>query len=69
MRHLRRERGLTQATLARRAELNLRFVQRIESAKTDLSLATLVSIALALHVEPADLLQEPPFHDGADGGA
>jgi DNA-binding XRE family transcriptional regulator len=67
LRILRRERGLTQLELARRAGIDLRFVQRVEGAKTNPSLAFLVRFARALAVAPTDLLQEANFVPGRVG--
>lgn len=57
---LRVRRGLTQAELAERADLDVRFVQRIERAATAPSLKTLLAIAGALQTPPAALLR--PAH-------
>jgi transcriptional regulator with XRE-family HTH domain len=51
-RALRLARGLTQQTLATEAEVDLRFVQRIERGTTNLSVKVLISISSALGVEP-----------------
>ena len=50
--------GLTQERLAEKAELDLRFLQRVERGKTNLSIATLVSLADALDVTPGSLLKK-----------
>lgn len=60
----RLERGLTQEGLAEKADLDLRFVQRIERASTNLSMSVLLSLSRALDVAPTLLFQsaklEPP---------
>lgn len=53
---LRRRAGMTQAQLAEAADLDLRFVQRIEHASTNLSVSVLVVLADALGVLPSQLL-------------
>lgn len=55
---LRAEQGLTQEELAERAELSARYIQRVESGGENLTLLTLLHVADALRVEPADLLQQ-----------
>ena len=54
VRSLRKQRELTQEQLAERADLDLRFVQRVEHGQTNLSVAVLVSLARALGVKPED---------------
>ena len=54
VRALRTERKLTQGELAERADLDLRFVQRVEYGQTNLSVAVLVALAHALGVKPED---------------
>jgi DNA-binding XRE family transcriptional regulator len=50
-------RGLTQEALAEIADLDLRFIQRIERGLTNLSMAVLVALADALDVAPQALLR------------
>ncbi len=49
--------GLTQQALAARADLDLRFIQRVERAQTNLSVTALVALAEALDVPPESLLR------------
>lgn len=59
--NVRRERerlGLTQGQVARSAELDLRFLQRVERGQTNLSLLALVAIAEVLEVPPTSLFRE-----------
>jgi transcriptional regulator with XRE-family HTH domain len=49
--------GLTQEALAEAADIDLRFLQRVERGKTNLSVAVVVAIADALGVEPGQLLK------------
>lgn len=49
--------GLTQQALADRAELDLRFIQRVERAQTNLSVMALAALAAALDVPPETLLR------------
>ena len=44
--------GLTQQGLADAADLDLRFIQRVERARTNLSVTALVALAAALEVAP-----------------
>lgn len=44
--------GLTQQGLADAADLDLRFIQRVERARTNLSVTALVALAGALEVAP-----------------
>ena len=64
---LRRRRGLTQEQLAEAAELDPRYIQQIERARTNLSLSVFVALAEALGVAPAVLLRKaalPPAKIG-----
>jgi transcriptional regulator with XRE-family HTH domain len=59
--------GLTQQCLADRADLDLRFIQRVERAQTNLSVTALVALAEALDVAPEALLRPaalPPARPG-----
>lgn len=49
--------GLTQQGLADMADLDLRFIQRVERAQTNLSVTALVALAAALAVAPEELLR------------
>lgn len=57
VRHLRREAGKSQEELAERAELHRTYVGSIERAERNLSLDNIERLALALGVEPAELLR------------
>jgi transcriptional regulator with XRE-family HTH domain len=57
VRRVRRQRGLTQETLAERADLGPAFVQKVERGVTNLSVETLVALATALDVKPQDLFE------------
>ena len=63
---LRLQRELTQERLAEKADLDLRFVQRIERGATNLSVAVLISLSEALGVvltaffKPAKLMPSKP---------
>ncbi|XXT15352.1 helix-turn-helix transcriptional regulator [Sorangium sp. So ce429] len=56
-RRLRQRRGMTQEALAKAAELDLRFIQKIESGRYNISLRTLLAVASALEVAPGALLR------------
>jgi transcriptional regulator with XRE-family HTH domain len=53
---LRRRRGLTQEALAAKAGLSRTYLARLETARQDPTLSTLVKLAKALGVPVADLL-------------
>jgi transcriptional regulator with XRE-family HTH domain len=53
---LRRQRGLTQDGLAKRAGLSRVFVARLETARQDPTLSTLVKLARALEVDVAEFV-------------
>jgi transcriptional regulator with XRE-family HTH domain len=59
VRRLRREAQQSQEELAERAELHRTYVGSIERAERNLSLDNIERLALALRVEPADLLKRP----------
>lgn len=56
VKELRNKRGLTQANLAFEAELSVSQVQRIEYGNHNLTILTLMALAKALEVEPAELI-------------
>lgn len=57
VRRVRLAHDLTQEQLAEAAEIDLRFLQRVERGTTNLSLAVLVALADALKVAPGSLLR------------
>lgn len=57
LRGLRRQRGLTQEALAAKAGLSRTYLARLETARQDPTLSTLVELAKALNV-PASALVE-----------
>lgn len=59
VRRRREARGLTQAELARRAGLSVRFLARVERGDGNISVVRLNELAHALGTEPADLLRAP----------
>lgn len=72
VRTMRKRANKTQAGLAESAELDLRFIQRVERAERDFGVVALVQIAAALDVtldaliQPAEL---PPPRRGRPRGA
>lgn len=56
---LRVERGLTQEQFAERFGSSLKYVQRMEAGRQNLSVKSLVRIANALRSKAADLLAAP----------
>jgi transcriptional regulator with XRE-family HTH domain len=63
----RARRGLTQAGLAERAGIELRFLQRVERAQVNFGVASLVALADALGVRPAELLRDAELTPPARG--
>jgi transcriptional regulator with XRE-family HTH domain len=59
-RRLRLAASLTIKRAAARAEMHWRSWQKVEAGHTNATIETLVKVADALNVEPADLLSEPP---------
>ena len=55
VRRLRRKRKLTQAELAERASVDLRYLQRVEAAKVHAGVGYVAALAAALGVEPGEL--------------
>ena len=55
--------GLTQERLAEKAELDLRFLQRVERGKTNLSVAVIVALADALGVAAGSLFRKAVLPD------
>jgi len=62
VRHLREVAGLTQAQLAERARLSVRFLARIEAGDGNVSVSRLADLADALGTTPSDLLRPRPEH-------
>jgi transcriptional regulator with XRE-family HTH domain len=60
VKHLRRERGLTQEELAERASLTSKFVGEVERAESNPSAASLARMAGALSVSMGDLFEADP---------
>ena len=56
VRRLRRERGMTQAQLAREADIGRTFISRIETGRFSVTLETIGALAKALCTSPADLI-------------
>ncbi|HUA73819.1 MAG TPA: helix-turn-helix transcriptional regulator [Solirubrobacteraceae bacterium] len=56
-RALRAERGLAQEALAKRAEIDRSYYGAIERGEFNVSLETLVKVAMALEVSAAELLE------------
>lgn len=54
---LRRQRGLSRAALARKADLGLDTLLRLESGQSAPRLDTLLKVADALEADPGDLLE------------
>ena len=59
VRRLRLERGLTQEELAQRVGVYQSAIGQVERGETNPLVSTLIQIARALDVEPADLLRSP----------
>ncbi|QDG51188.1 helix-turn-helix transcriptional regulator [Persicimonas caeni] len=55
LRRLRRANGMSQSKLAERAGLNRSYLSMVENGRRNISLDNLVSLALALKVEPIEL--------------
>ena len=66
-RRLRRKKGWTQEVLAEKAGLEARYVQEIERAKTNMTLAILVDLATALEVHPRVLLNQADLKPAKPG--
>jgi XRE family aerobic/anaerobic benzoate catabolism transcriptional regulator len=64
VRRRREARGLTQAELAGRAGLSVRFLARVERGDGNISVVRLNDLAHALGTEAADLLRAPPSGGG-----
>ncbi|MGA7744359.1 MAG: helix-turn-helix transcriptional regulator [Polyangia bacterium] len=66
-RRLRRKQGWTQEVLAEKAGMEVRYVQEIERAKTNMTLAILVDLASALGVHPRVMLNEAEMKPAKPG--
>jgi len=61
LRALRKEKGLSMQTLANMAEIELSQVYRIETAKINPKLLTIVKLAKALKVNPIEIISSLPI--------
>jgi transcriptional regulator with XRE-family HTH domain len=66
-RRYRLKRGMTQEVLAEVADLDLRFIQRIERGSTNLSMSVLVALSDALLVPPTALFKEAKLSPARPG--
>jgi len=57
LRRLRQAKKLSQAELARRADLTREYVNKIEAGRYDPPLSTINALAKALRVKPSKLLE------------
>ncbi len=60
LRKIRDEKGFSQQDLANRCDVERAKISRIENATEDFLLSTLLELASALGVNPADLLDDQP---------
>ena len=67
MRSRRLKRAFTQEALAEAADLDLRFLQRVERGQTNLSVAVLVALADALGTSPAELFRPAKLPEAKPG--
>lgn len=58
VKRLRKERALTQEELASRAGTSVPYLSELESGKWNPSLAVIVDLALALEIQPSELLAD-----------
>lgn len=62
IRRLRRERGLSQETLALRARMDRSYLGTVERAGSSITVVTLGKVAQGLRVLPSELLELPKGH-------
>jgi transcriptional regulator with XRE-family HTH domain len=67
VRELRLRRGLTQAELAERADVDLRLVQRVERAERDFAVSAFVKLGTALDVRLDALVRPATLHPARRG--
>jgi transcriptional regulator with XRE-family HTH domain len=67
IKRLRLKHGWTQEVLAEKAGMEVRYVQEIERAKTNMTLAILVDLANALGVHPRAFLNEAEMKSSKPG--
>jgi transcriptional regulator with XRE-family HTH domain len=63
----RKAKGLTQEQLADRAGVELSFYQRLERAKTNVSLASLIALSSAIEIPMPMLLEPARLHPAQRG--
>ena len=64
---LRLKQDLTQEVLAEKAGLDVRYIQEIERANTNVTLAVLVDVATALGIHPRVLLNQAELQPAKPG--
>ncbi len=67
VKRLRAKQGLTQEALAELADIGMRFMQRIESGRTNIGLNAIVALAEALEVKPSALFNVAKLTRGGPG--
>ncbi len=60
MRRIRKSKAFTQEQIAERAELHPNYISSVERGERNISLRNIEKIAIALGVEMAELLIDPP---------
>ena len=60
LRALRHAKGISQEGLAYEADVNRTYISKLEKGETDPGLIVIGKLAVALGVEPAELLRLPP---------
>jgi transcriptional regulator with XRE-family HTH domain len=63
----RKRLGITQALLAERAGVSLKYMQRVEHGHENLTVASLVGLANLLRVKPIDLFRRAHLRDAKPG--
>ncbi len=67
VRRVRERRNITQRRLADDADLDYRFVQRVERGHTNMSVLVLAAIAKVLRIRPAALLRQAKLRPARPG--
>jgi transcriptional regulator with XRE-family HTH domain len=67
VRKARQRRNLTQEQLAEKADLDLRYVQRVERGSTNLSVSVLVKLSETLGVNPTSLFSAAKMEPSRPG--
>lgn len=67
LRRTRHAKGISQEALAHDADVDRRYLSKIETSTTSVGLDIIARLAAVLEIDPAELLKAPPQRKGKRG--